>query len=181
MLSPQSVFFRERIPVMRVLVTALVLVLSGCAMPMAVNQHLDALACGLDIAEANAGNAHDMIERGIASQRVAAFDAARSDLSRIAATQAANAVPIKTATLVVEQLEKQSAAYSVMAKTAWTQRLVALDNLTAMRRILDQAKAVVVASQNVSQELKDYIGYLQASRQAAELRAAAAQAAGGVQ
>jgi len=112
---------------------------------------------------------------------VAAFDAARSDLSRIAATQAANAVPIKTATLVVEQLEKQSAAYSVMAKTAWTQRLVALDNLTAMRRILDQAKAVVVASQNVSQELKDYIGYLQASRQAAELRAAAAQAAGGVQ
>lgn len=147
----------------------------GCALPLSVNQHLDAIETGLNIAVVNASNAHDSIESGIAEQRSDTFEAARADLERIAAKEN-GVIPVKTASLVVEQLQKQSKAYDVLVKMAWQQRIKALDNFAALRRMLDEAKNEVIASQNVSQEVKAYFAYLEASRAAANAKLAETQA-----
>jgi len=143
-----------------------VLVVAGCAMPMAVNKHLDALEIGIGIAEANAVKAHDSIETGIVRQRSAAFDAARLDLVRVASTQPNATVDLKTADLVVSQLQKQSAASDTLLKLTLSQRATAMDNYAALRRMIGQAKSLVTASQSVSSEVRAYIDYLSASKAA---------------
>ena len=141
----------------------------GCALPLSVNQHLDALESGINIAQANAIEAHGTIEAGLAAQRAAGFDAARADLARIATTQPKRTVPIGTSLLVIDQLRKQGEALDLLARAATRDRATAMDNFAALRRMLGEAKGLVVSSQGLSQELRNYIGYLEASRAAARL------------